>query len=67
MITMNPKFTYKMILKVQREGLLTVPIADIHVESTLDPGRDFAGQIAETHARYLERIRSRLDKARREG
>jgi hypothetical protein len=66
MITMNQKFTYKIILKVQRERLLTVPIADIHVEGTLDPGQDFAGQIADAHARHLERVRPKLEKARRE-
>jgi hypothetical protein len=62
---MTQKFTYKIVLKVQHEGLLTVPVADFHVEGTLDPARDFAGQIAETHARYLARIRPRLERARK--
>jgi hypothetical protein len=65
MPTIRQKFTYKVILEVQHQGLLSVPIAAIHVEGTLDPDRDFAGQIAETQARHLERIRPRLEKARR--
>jgi hypothetical protein len=65
MPTIRQKFTYKMILEVQHQGLLTVPIADIRVEGTLDLDRDFAEQIGETHARHLERIRPKLEKARR--
>jgi hypothetical protein len=54
-----------MKLEVQHKSLLTVPIADIQVEGTLDPDRDFASQIAEAHARHLERIRPTLERARR--
>jgi hypothetical protein len=61
---MTYRYHYAIILKVHREGLLTLPIADFHVEGTLDPDKDFAEQIGETHARYLERIRSKLEKAR---
>jgi hypothetical protein len=65
MTIINRQFTYKMKLEVQHKSLLTVPIADIQVEGTLDPDRDFASQIAEAHARHLERIRPTLEKARR--
>ena len=30
-------YRYTIIMKVQREGLLTVPVADFHVEGRLDP------------------------------
>jgi hypothetical protein len=61
---MTQKFTYEIILKVQREGLLTLPVADFHVKGTLNPEKDFAEQLADTYLRYLARIRPKLEKAR---
>lgn len=60
---MTYRYNYTIILKVHREGLLTLPIADFHVEGTLDPDKDFASQIAAVHAHYLARISPRLKKA----
>jgi hypothetical protein len=61
---MTQRFTYEIILKVQREGLLTLPIADFHVQGTLDADKDFGQQLADTCTRYLARIRPKLEKAR---
>jgi hypothetical protein len=49
---MHPKFTYEIIVKVDRECLLTVPIAD------------FARELDESFTRNLAGIRPRLEKAR---
>jgi hypothetical protein len=62
---MTYRYHYTIILKVRRDGLLTLPIADFHVEGTLDPDRDFARQIADVHSRYLASIRPKLKKARK--
>ena len=62
---MTTKFTYEIILKVQREGLLTIPIADFHVKGRLDAERDFAGQLSETFVAHLTRIRPKLERARK--
>jgi hypothetical protein len=62
---MSYRYHYAIILKVHREGLLTLPIADFHVEGTLDPDQDFARQIAAVHSRYLARISPKLKKARK--
>ena len=61
---MTYRYTYEITLKVQREGLLTLPIADFHVQGTLDAEKDFAGQIGDTYAQYLARVRPKLEKAR---
>lgn len=62
---MTQSFTYEITLKVQRESLLTVPIAGFHVAGRLDTGKDFAAQLEKTHARYLARIHPKLEEARR--
>jgi hypothetical protein len=63
---MTQKFTYEVILKVQHEGLLTIPVADFRVQGRLDADRDFGQQLADVCARYLARIRPKLEKARNE-
>jgi hypothetical protein len=63
---MAQKFTYDIVLKVQREGPLTLPIADVRVQGTLDPGKDFAGQLEKAVAEHLARIQLTLEKARRQ-
>ena len=59
------RYTYEIVLKVQREGLLTLPIADFRVQGTLDRDKDFAGQLGETCLRYLAGVRPKLEKARK--
>jgi hypothetical protein len=61
---MTQTFAYEIVLKVQREGLLTLPIADFHVKGRLDAEKGFAGQLADTYLRYLARLRPKLEKAR---
>jgi hypothetical protein len=61
---MTRKFTYEIILKVQHEGLLTLPVADFHVQGTLDADKDFRQQLGDTCTRCLARIRPKLEKAR---
>jgi hypothetical protein len=62
---MTQRFTYEITLTVRREGLLTLPIADVHVRGTLDAERDFARQLNETVAGQITRIRPKQEKARR--
>jgi hypothetical protein len=64
-LTMPAKFTYEITLKVQREGLMTIPVADFRVQGSLDPDKDLAGQIGDTYARYLAGVRPKLEKARK--
>lgn len=62
---MTQRFTYEITLKVQREGLLTIPIADFRVQGRLDPGKEFAGQLGETITEHLARVHPKLENARR--
>lgn len=62
---MPQRFTYEIILKVQREGLFTLPVAGFHVRGTLDTRKDLSQQIGETIAEHVARIRPKLEKARR--
>jgi hypothetical protein len=62
---MTQRITYEITVKVQREGLLTLPIAGFRVQGTLDPGRNFAEQLGETITEQLARVHSKLEKARR--
>jgi hypothetical protein len=63
---MTRRFTYEIIVKVQREGLLTLPIADFHVLGSLDPESDFGRQLEATFAASLARVQPKLTKARDE-
>jgi hypothetical protein len=62
---MTQRITYEITVKVQREGLLTLPIAGFRVRGTLDPARNFAKQLGETITEQLARVLSKLEKARR--
>ncbi len=62
---MMQKSTYEMTLKLRREGLLPVPVADVCARGTFDPGKEFAGQLLETIGQQLARMRPDLEKARR--
>jgi hypothetical protein len=62
---MTQRITYEMTVKVQGEGLLKVPIAGFRVQGTLDPGKDFAGQLSETITQQLARVQPKPEKARR--
>jgi hypothetical protein len=62
---MTQRFTYEIILNVQQEGLLTIPVAGFHVRGTLDADRDFGRQLGDTCTQYLARIGPKLEKARK--
>ncbi|WP_152054201.1 hypothetical protein [Tautonia marina] len=61
---MTQQFTYEIMLNVEREGLLTIPIAGFRVQGWLDTDRDFAEQLEERIAEHLRRIVPKLEKAR---
>jgi hypothetical protein len=61
---MTTQFRYETTLKVQGEGVLTLPVADFRVSGRLDTGRDFAGQVGHSFGTFLNLIFPRLDKAR---
>ena len=60
---MTQRYTYEIILKVEREGLLTVPVTDFRVLGRLDPERDFVSQFVERFAEHLSRRKRDREKA----
>jgi hypothetical protein len=58
-------YEYEIIVKVQGKFLMTIPIADFHVHDRLDPGREFVQQMAVIFTGHLERVRPKLEKARK--